>query len=254
MLYGLYLSAQGAQARSTQLDVVANNLANVGTNSFKRDLALFQTHRSYDSEYGNSAQVPYGLSDSSGGMTVAETHTDFSQGSLQKTGGALDLAIAGPGFFRINNGSEEMLSRDGRFTQNASGDLMTADGYRVLSAEGAPIRISEEAVSIEIADDGTISERAADGSLSTIAQLGLVQPSDQRALQKVGDNLYRRAGDETPVEEGTRIIQGFLESSGVNPVVETMRMIEASRGFETNLNMIKFQDESLARLLTAARP
>ncbi len=81
-----------------------------------------------------------------------------------------------------------------------------------------------------------------------------MQPSDHRALQKAGDNLYRPAGDETPVEDGTRVIQGFLEGSGVNPVVETMRMIEASRGFETNLNMIKFQDESLARLLTASRP
>jgi len=255
MLYGLYLSAQGAQARSTQLDVAANNLANAGTNSFKRDLALFQAHRSYDSEYGNSANVPYGLSDSTGGMTVAETHTDYSQGSLQKTGGTLDLAIAGPGFFRINDGSEELLSRDGRFTQNANGDLLTADGgYQVLSSGGAPIRLSEDAVSIEIADDGTISERLDDGSLNTVARLGLAQPSDQRTLQKVGDNLYRPMADVASVEEGTRIIQGFLEGSGVNPVVETMRMIEASRGFETNLNMIKFQDESLARLLTAARP
>ena len=255
MLYGLYLSAQGAQARSTQLDVVANNLANAGTNSFKRDLALFQTHRSYDSEYGNSANVPYGLSDSVGGMTVAETHTDYSQGSLQKTGGTLDLAIAGPGFFRINNGSEEMLSRDGRFTQNASGDLLTADGgYQVLSSEGAPIRISDEAVSIEIADDGTIGERFADGSVNVSARIALVQPSEQTALQKVGENLYRPTGDVAAVEGGTRMVQGFLESSGVNPVIETMRMIEASRGFETNLNMIKFQDESLARLLTAARP
>jgi flagellar basal-body rod protein FlgF len=255
MLYGLYLSAQGAQARSTQLDVVANNLANAGTNSFKRDLAVFQAHRSYDSEYGNSANVPYGLSDSVGGMTIAETHTDFTQGSLQKTGGTFDLAISGPGYFRINNGSEEMLSRDGRFTQNANGDLLTADGgYRVLSTEGAPIRISDEAVSVEIAEDGTINERAADGSVNVAARIGLVQPGNQRALQKVGENLYRTDSGVSPVDDGTHLVQGFLESSGVNPVVETMRMIEASRGFETNLNMIKFQDESLARLLTAARP
>jgi flagellar basal-body rod protein FlgF len=255
MLYGLYLSAQGAQARSTQLDVVANNLANADTNAFKRDLAVFQTHRSYDSEYGNSANVPYGLNASAGGMTVAQTKTDFGQGSLKKTDGPLDVALAGPGFFRVNNGSEEMLSRDGRFSQSTFGDLITADGgFPVLSSEGAPIRLSPDAIGIEISADGTISERNSDGELTAVARLGIVSPDENTSLQKTGDNLYRPTGNVTAIDGDTRVVQGFVEGSGVNPVLETMRMIEASRGFETNLNMIKFQDESLARLLTAARP
>lgn len=255
MLYGLYLSAQGAQARSTQLDVVANNLANADTTAFKRDLALFQTHRSYNQEYGGSAHIPSGLSDSVGGMTVAETRTDFGQGGLEKTGGTLDVALAGPGFFRVNNGGEEMLSRDGRFARNVDGELVTADGgFRVLSDDGAVIRLNEESTAIEIGDDGTIHERLPDGEISAVARLAIVAPAEQHALQKAGDNLYRPLGNVRPVEGGTRVVQGFIEGSGVNPVLETMRMIEASRGFETNLNMIKFQDESLARLLTAARP
>lgn len=258
MLYGLYLSAQGAQARSTQLDVVANNLANADTTAFKRDLALFQTHRSFDREYGGSANAPNfprGLNDSVGGMTIAETRTDFGQGTLEKTGGTLDVALAGEGFFRVNNGSEEMLSRDGRFARNAAGDLITADGgFKVLSSDGAPIRLSSDSTAIEIGDDGTINERSADGEIQAVARLGIVAPADRNAMQKAGDNLYRPLGAVAPADSETRVVQGFVEGSGVNPVLETMRMIEASRGFETNLNMIKFQDESLARLLTAARP
>ncbi|MDQ3332068.1 MAG: hypothetical protein M3552_15675 [Planctomycetota bacterium] len=148
-----------------------------------------------------------------------------------------------------------MLSRDGRFARSADGDLITADGgFQVLSSEGTAIRLNSDSTAIEIGDDGTIHERTADGELLAVARLGIVAPEDQNAVQKAGDNLYRPLGNVRPVEGGTRVVQGFVEGSGVNPVLETMRMIEASRGFETNLNMIKFQDESLARLLTAARP
>ncbi|HEX6987348.1 MAG TPA: flagellar hook basal-body protein [Planctomycetaceae bacterium] len=254
MLYGLYLSAQGAQARSTQLDVVANNLANAGTTAFKRDLALFQAHRPFDLEHGGSNLAPGGLVGSTGGLTVAETVTDFSQGALEKTGGSLDLAIAGPGFFRVTDGTEELLTRDGRFARNAAGELVTAGGRRVLSVEGTPIRLNPDAIAVEVAPDGTLSERFPTGELSAAARLAVVLPQPPDAVEKVGDNLYRAAGGVVPVGADTRVAQGFLEGSGVNPVTETMRMIEASRAFETNVNMMKFQDESLARLLTAARP
>ena len=255
MLYGLYLSAQGAQARSTQLQVVANNLANAGTNAFKRDLALFQAHRPFDAEYGSSTYPPGGLNGSTGGITVESTVTDHSQGALQKTGGAFDFAIAGPGFFRVSNGEDELLTRDGRFARTANGELVTADGgYRVLSSEGTAIRLNPDASGIEVAQDGTISERFPSGELSPVARLALVSPQEPKALEKLGDSLYRPLGETAPPTADTRVAQGFLEASGVNPVQETMRMIEASRAFETNVNMLRFQDESLARLLTAARP
>jgi flagellar basal body rod protein FlgG len=255
MLYGLYLSAQGAQARSMQLEVVANNLANADTSSFKRDLALFQAHRPFDLEYGGTGTPPGGLNGSTGGITVHETFTDFTPSALEKTGGSLDVAISGPGFFRVRRGDEDLLTRDGRFARNAVGDLVTADGgYQVLTGEGAPIRLNPEAVALEIAEDGTLSERLATGETSAAGRLAVVVPPDTDRLEKAGNNLYRSPEQPTPAGTDSRIAQGFVESSGVNAVAETMRMIEASRAFETNVNMLRFQDESLARLLTAARP
>lgn len=255
MLYGLYLSAQGAQTRATQLEVVANNIANAGTTSFKRDLALFQSHHTFDDPYGGSANAPSALSDSTGGVTIARTITDHSQGALQKTGGTFDLALAGPGYFRVSSGSEQFLTRDGRLTRNSTGELITADGgHRVLNAEGAAVRLSAEAAGIEVAQGGTLSERLATGEVAPIGRLAVVVPDPSDRLEKRGDSLYYAASGTSPADSSTRVVQGFLESSGVSPVVETMQMIEASRGFETNLNMMKFQDESLSRLLTAARP
>jgi flagellar basal body rod protein FlgG len=255
MLYGLYLSAQGAQSRATQLEVTSNNLANAGTNAFKRDLALFQAHEAFDREHGGSTVPPGNLNGSTGGVTVAGTLTDYSQGSLDQTSGPLDLAIAGPGFFRVSNGAEELLTRDGRFTKNVAGELVTTDsGHRVLSTNGTPIRITPDAVAVDIAEDGTVSERLPTGESVPIARLSVVRPQPVNALEKLGDNLYRPIGEVAPAGVDTRVLQGFLEGSGVNPVAETMQMIQASRAFETNVNMMRFQDESLARLLQGARP
>lgn len=255
MLYGLYLSAQGAQARATQLEVTSNNLANAGTNAFKRDLTLFQAHPSFDRERGGGVLPPGNLSGSTGGVTVAGTLTDYSQGNLDQTKGPLDLAIAGPGFFRVSNGTEELLTRDGRFAKNAANEIVTADGgLRVLSTTGTPIRITPDAVAVDIAEDGTVSERLPTGESVPVARLSVVSPQPINAVEKLGDNLYRPIGEVAPAAGDTRVLQGFLEGSGVNPVGETMEMIQASRAFETNINMMRFQDESLARLLQGARP
>jgi len=257
MLYGLYLSAQGAQSRATQLEVTSNNLANAGTNSFKRDLALFQTHHTFDQSLGGAgaAAPPGNLNGATGGVTVAGTLTDHSQGTLTQTGGSLEFAISGPGFFRVTNGEEELLTRDGRFAESATGELVTADGgHRVLSTDGTPIRLNPDAVGYDVAADGTLSERLPTGESVPIAKLAVVAPETYTALEKLGQNLYRPVGGVAPAGVETRVLQGFLEGSGVNPVAETMQMSEASRAFETNVNMMKAQDESLARLLTAARP
>jgi flagellar basal body rod protein FlgG len=255
MLYGLYLSAQGAQARATQLDVTANNLANAGTSAFKRDLALFQAHNPFDREYGATAVPPGNLNQLTGGVTVAGTLTDFTQGALTQTDGDLDLALTGPGFYRVGNGAGELLTRDGRFARNAAGEIVTADGGRpVLSVQGQPIRLNPDAVAVEVANDGTVSERLPTGQTVPVARLSVVLPEAPNAVQKVGENLYRSLAPVAGAGPETQVVQGYREASGVNPVYETMRMIEASRGFETNVNMMKFQDDSLSQLLTAARP
>ena len=255
MLHGLYVSSQGAQARASQLDVVANNIANAGTTGFKRNLALFRSFESFDREQGSSSQLVGNVDRQSGGTGVALTATDSSQGSLVKTDGPMDLAISGSGFFRVTNGTNESLTRDGNFTTNARGELITVNGgEKLLSTTGIPLVLNPAAGPISIGTDGMISQQSPTGEQLGIGQIDLVQPVDVNSLERMGGNKFRTAGATQPAPLSTRISQGYVEASGVNPVLETMQMIEASRAFETNINMMKFQDESLGRLLTASRP
>ena len=249
MLYGLYLSAQGAGAQSTRLDVIANNLANASTNGFKRDLAVFMAHRPHDVEYGAFTQPPGNLNDSTGGVSTADVVTDFSPGPIMPTGGTWDVALAGPGFLRVSNGQQEFLTRAGRLTVNAQGELVTGEhGYRVLGAGGSPISVPAETTDVQIAADGTISAGSAI-ERAPIGQLDVVLPQSPADLQKFGQNLYVARGPLVPAGAEAEVRQGYLEGSGTEPVTEMMHMIEASRALETNINMIKFQDEALGRLL-----
>ena len=255
MLYGLYLSAQGAQARATQLEVTANNIANAGTSGFKRDMALFQSHLPFDVANGSFLPTRTNAASQTGGLTVAQTVTDQSQGSLTKTDEPLDAALAGPGYFRVTDGTNELLTRDGRFTLNAAGELVTADhGERVLSTSGTPIVVAPDATGFTITTDGVLSQQFVNGASEPVARLGVVLPEIPASVQKLGNNRLRATGGTLPAGAETRVMQGMTEASGVNPVIETMGMIEASRQFESNVNLMRMQDESLGHLLSAVRP
>jgi flagellar basal body rod protein FlgG len=249
MLYGLYLSAQGAGAQSTRLDVIANNLANASTNGFKRDLAVFMAHRPYDEEYGASTEPPGGLNNSTGGVSPVEVVTNFAPGPIVPTGGTWDVALAGPGFLRVSDGQQEFLTRDGRLTVNAQGELVTGEhGHHVLGTGGGKITVPADATEIQIAADGTINAGSA-SERAAIGQLDVVLPQSPGALEKFGRNLYRATGSIVPAGAQAQVRHGYLEGSGTQPVTEMMHLIEASRALETNINMIRFQDEALGRLL-----
>ncbi|MCA9069205.1 MAG: flagellar hook basal-body protein [Planctomycetaceae bacterium] len=250
MLYGLYLSAQGAENQSLRLQTIANNVANADTTAFKRDLAVFQDHQPFDVEHGYMTHPPGNLNDSTGGTTIASTHTDFGEGPLQETGGPYDLAITGPGFLQVRNGPETLLTRNGQLTLNDLGEIITQDqGLPVLSREGTSIVVPPFIENVNISSDGNIVGMTKDGGVIPLGQLDLVQPASLEDLQKLGTSLYRSSGPVVPAEESIQVRQGFLEASAVNPIAETVQMIEASRAFETNINMIRFQDETLSRLL-----
>jgi flagellar basal body rod protein FlgG len=253
MIYGLYLSAQGADAQSKRLETISNNLANVGTTAFKRDLAIFQANHSYDVEHGSYHNVPNGLEQSTGGIELADIATDFSGGSLSETGGTYDVALAGPGFLRVSHGGENLLTRNGRLTVNEIGELVTADtGAHVMSAGGGRITISPDASDVDIAADGSVVQVDSTGTRAALGQLDIVLPDSLDELQKVGGSLYRAGGDVRPAGAQTQVRQGHLEASGTQSVTEMMQMIQASRAYETNINMMKFQDEALSRLLGSA--
>jgi len=251
MIYGFHLSAQGARAQARRLDVIANNLANAGTTSFKKALAVFQDNRPYDVENGYPrGDVPGNLNRSTGGITLADVVTDFSQAPLKETGGSLDVAITGPGFLQVADPqNQRFLTRNGSLAINSSGELVAqGSGHHVLSAEGELITLTPGGGPVQIAPDGTVSQTV-NGVSTPIAQLGLYAPASPGEMRKLGNSLYAPNGTVAPADAKTRVKQGFLEASGTNSVKEMLAMIQASRGFETNVNMIRYQDESMSRLL-----
>jgi flagellar basal body rod protein FlgG len=250
MLYGLYLSAQGAQNQNLRLQTISNNVANADTTGFKRDLAVFQDHLPFDLEQGNPSNPPGNLNRSTGGTTIARTHTDFTNGPLIKTDGTYDVALTGPGFLQEKQGSEMFLTRNGQLSVNDLGEIVTQDqGLPVLSTQGASIVVPQGASRVNISPDGIVFAANPAGEQIPLGQLEVVQPAALDDLQKMGGSLYRAEGPVVPVLANVQIRQGYLEASGVNPISETVQLIEASRSFETNINMIRFQDESLSRLL-----
>ena len=266
MLYGLYQSAQGAAVQQRRLEATAHNLANAGTTGFKPDVAVVRTvpqfERALDAVFdrlnlpdAGDAVIGGGLADDrglehhNGATALADIVTDFSNGPIQKTGGQLDVAISGPGFFRVGTVDRSFLTRNGDFVVDAEGTLVTADGgLPVLDSSGRPIVLPLDAVDIGIGSSGLVTDR-----LATIADIELVQPLDPHSLTKLGGSLYADDVETAPVNPAdTRLLQGYLESSGSEPMQEMVSMVEITRAFEMNMTMIQTQDASLGMLLKAA--
>ncbi|MFV0475639.1 MAG: flagellar hook-basal body complex protein [Pikeienuella sp.] len=225
------LSRQAGLAKDMR--IIANNLANMSTDGFRREGAIF-------AEMVDRLNVV--------GGAVAETAararvTDFSQGVLTMTGGAFDLAIEGEGFFQIETPAGPGLTRAGAFTRSADGELMDHSGRRLLDEGGAPVFAPADAREIAIATDGTIS---ADGQ--PIGRVGLVTVADRSALTRGEGGVF--FSDEAPVPaEEAAIFQGFRENSNVNPVREIARMIEVQRAYEAGQNLLGAEDERIRQAI-----
>ena len=248
MLHGLYSSAQGAMIQSRRLDVVANNIANANTSTFKRDLPLTGTLPQFDVLLNQADPLPNGLENHLGAAAIQKVYTDFADGPLELTGDPLDVALRGPGFFRVSNGEEEFLTRDGSFTIAPTGELVTTDqNLRLLDSQGLPIEIPAAATQLAIGASGTIT----DLRLGPVADLQIVVPPEPPT--KLGDSLYAMQEDIVAADPiATRVISGHLEASGVEPTSEMIQMVHTSRAFELNMTMLQTQDHSLGQLLDAA--
>jgi flagellar basal-body rod protein FlgF len=240
--YGLYISAEGAHALNQRLEVLANNLANVDTTAFKRDLALFRARFTEADEQGLDQPGSGTINDLSGGVQFQETKTDFSQGPLRNTGAEFDMAIRGDGFFVVQKGDKEFLTRAGNFQLNSENQLVTADGYPVLSDAGTPIIIDSP---WQLTENGEVAQAGA------ITPLAMVRPQSYGDLVKSGENLFMPLTPPEPLPQGDRrVAGGYLEGSGVRPTVEMMELIETSRAFEANVNMIRYQDQAMGSLIS----
>lgn len=247
MVRGLYIAATGMNVQSKKMDIVSNDLANVNTTGYKKDTAVIAAFpeilTSKIDKMSGDSQVATPIGTMNFGARVDEVYTQFSQGSLIKTEGIVDVAIQGTGFLTIQTPEGLSYTRDGQFSINPNGDLVTKEGYAVMGQDG-PINLGEDfladgaEVSVEANGDILLGEEWMD-------QLALVDFEDTRTLLKAGDNLYTATAD--PIAFEGSVIQGFIEGSNVNPVTAMVDMITVSRAYEANQKMIQTQDTLLGK-------
>ncbi len=250
----LHVARTGLEAQDTRMRVIANNLANVGTTGFKRDRANFATLAYQDARVAgqqSSGETAYATGLNLGtGVGVQGTSRIETQGALQQTGTALDLALDGDGFFQVAlPGGQLGYSRAGNFSRSSEGQLVTSQGY-VLQP---PITVPEGAQAITIGPDGTVSASVPGTTEPTqLGQITVASFTNPAGLQNKGDNFLLETAASGAAQVGIagengrgQIRQGYLEASNVNVVEELVDMIECQRAYEINSKMISAVDEML---------
>lgn len=248
MIRGLYISASSAVVETKRMDVIANNIANVNTAGFKKDVMVSENFpevliREINGRQGSlkTSSPVSALGNLSYGIRTSVVKTNFEQGQLYPTENRFDLAIRGKGFFCVETPVGERYTRSGDFSKDSEGYLVTREGYKVLGEAGY-IRID--------GNDMTVNEKGevfSDSQL--IDRLKLVDFDDYDVLRKEGDGLLRieeSIGAEPVAAAGT-IQQGFLESSNVNSVKEMVQMLAMMRTYEANQKIIKIHDELIGK-------
>jgi len=257
MIRSLWIAKTGLDAQQTNIDVISNNLANVSTNGFKRarpvfeDL-LYQTLRQPGAQSSQQTQLPTGLQLGTGVRPVAveKIHT---QGNLQQTGNALDVAISGKGFLQIlMPDGTTAYTRDGSFQVDSQGQMVTASGYALQPA----ITIPSNAISVTIGKDGTVTVLQSGSTATT--QVGTLQLAgfiNSAGLQSLGENLFQETAASgapsanTPGTNGLGYLnQNYVETSNVNVVEEMVNMIQAQRAYEINSKAVTVSDQMLQKL------
>jgi len=216
----LLVSLSRQKALQTQMDVIANNMANMNTAGFKSDGVMFEEYL-----------MPVArMSDMRGQDTKLSFVQDggqfrnFREGSIAQSGNELDVALSGEGWLVVQTEEGDRYTRNGELKLNADGQLVTNDGHAVLG-EGGPISFSPQETGIEIATDGTISTSA-----GAKDRLRVVRFENPNALAKYGYTLFQT--DEKPLPaEDVRVLQGMVERSNVNPILEMTRMVETVRAY-----------------------
>lgn len=257
MIRSLWIAKTGLEAQQTNMDVISNNLANVSTNGFKRQRAVFedllyQTMRQPGAQSSEQTTIPSGLQLGTGVRPVA-TERVHSQGSLQQTNNSKDVAIDGSGFIQVlmPDGTTG-YTRDGSFQIDQNGQLVTSSGYQIQPA----ITVPQDAQTITIGKDGIVSVTiAGQTDPQQVGQLTLATFINDSGLESIGENLYRETqasgapNESTPGLNGAgSLIQGYVETSNVNVAEELVNMIQTQRAYEINSKAVSTSDQMLQRL------
>lgn len=244
MIRGLYTSASGMLAESVRNDVTANNLANANTTGYKKDTAIIASfpdmllYRLNDQRKGEVQ--PPAIGKLGTGALVDEVITDHGEGQLKETSSFFDLAIAGDGYFTVETPAGQRYTRNGSFSLNRDGYLVTNQGYYVLGQAGR-IRADGE---FKVDNNGNVFVNG--GQTDT---LRIVTFADPRQLTKIGDTLFTAAqqGDQT----NARVVQKYLETSNINPITEMVNMIAIMRAYEANQKAIQAHDSTLDKAVNS---
>ncbi len=252
MNYGLQISASGALTALYRQDVLTNNLANANTVGFKPDLAAARqrdTARVEDRLFAMPSNAL--LERLGGGVFLERNRVQFGQGALERTGGPLDVAVRGEGFFVVRDESDATgdrlrLTRDGRFARDARGRLVTAThGHPVMDTANRPI-VLNGAGPVTIDADGTVRQ----GPVA-VAQIQLAAVTDTARLDKLGHSLFRAPTGVVAQrrQAGGTLEQGFVEASGVDEIKTMLQITAASRDVEANIGMIQQADRLMDRAI-----
>ena len=248
MIRGWYIGASGMNAQQDRLDAISNNLANVDTTGFKKEIPV-------NKEFSDGVMKnPFGSSDVAPiigklglGVETNELYTDFSQGSFKSTDTNTDFALSGKGFFVVQTPSGERFTRNGNFLLGKEGILLTKEGYPVLGENG-PIHVADDKFIMN--RDGMIYSREDN---TVVDRLKIVRFDNERYLKKQGSSMWNTndiAGNYHIAEgnERPQVLQGYTETSNVNVVNEMVQMIEVNRAYEANQKSMQTEDSMLDTL------
>ena len=252
MLRGMWSAASGMAAQQTQIDVIANNLANVNTTSFKKSRAefqdlMYQTLNQAGSRTEDGNEIPTGIQLGMGTMPSG-IQKMFMQGDFQETKNELDMVIEGKGFFKVLSNGKEQYTRAGNFKLDTGGNIVTSNGDPLQPEMSVP----SDTISINIDKYGTVTAFDPTGAGTSLGQLELSTFPNPAGLSSLGHNLYStsdasgEAIEASPGSDGMgTILQGFVEKSNVDIVQEMVSMITAQRAYEINSKAIQTADSML---------
>ncbi len=247
MFRGLYTSYTGMKTQQRRVEAISNNIANIDTVGFKRDRVVETSFKDVLTKKIRDYQPIKNIGTMSLGAKVDRVFIDFSQGSLKQTDGQFDLAIEGKGFFKLGILNEkgelvEKYTRDGSFTLNEKNELVNTEGAYVLSG-GKKINLGDDNARARINADGSIYVKE-----ELKAKIDIVDFENMQSLRKEGDSNFITTKESKEIAFKGKIVQGFLENSGVNSAEEMIDLIAATRIYEANQKIIQTYDETMNKV------
>ncbi|WP_339113593.1 flagellar hook-basal body complex protein [Thioclava sp. GXIMD2076] len=229
----IYAALTRQSGLMNEMNVVANNIANVSTTGFRKEGVIFAEYVADLDGAEPSLSMAYG-----NGREISTL-----QGGVTATGNNFDFAIQGDGYFMVETPQGNALTRAGNFVPSAEGILQNQDGYPVLDSGGGPIFVPSEG-ELSMAQDGTMSVNG-----EPIAQLGIYDPADPAAMTHSGGTLFYPEGG-AQAQEFPQVLQGFVEESNVDPITEVARMVEVQRAYEMGQKFLDREDERIRSVIS----